>query len=196
MDADGLAAGAAHIDGLADLSKERVTAELLRLLAAPDPAPAVASFAASGGLAQVVPGASEAALAVLVHIEATRGLPPDALRRLAALGGDRDRRLRLSKAQARYCAAVTSGIAPRELAYREGFAIGRDTCVLEAAALGQPIDAPQLAALEAAAARVFPVSAADLMPQVSGPALGPALKQAEARWIASGFTLTKDDLIG
>ena len=44
-DAEGLAACAAGADGLARLSAERVTAELRKLLAAPDPAPAVAAMA-------------------------------------------------------------------------------------------------------------------------------------------------------
>ena len=39
LDANALAACAANIDGLASLSRERVTAELFKLLAAPDPAP-------------------------------------------------------------------------------------------------------------------------------------------------------------
>jgi poly(A) polymerase len=47
-----------------------------------------------------------------------------------------------------------------------------------------------------AAAQKFPLNAADLMPALSGPELGKALKSAEVRWIASGFTLTKADLIG
>ena len=40
----------------------------------------------------------------------------------------------------------------------------------------------------------MPVSAADLAP-LEGPALGRALKAAEAAWIASGFTLPAPALI-
>ncbi|MEL6700687.1 MAG: CCA tRNA nucleotidyltransferase, partial [Pseudomonadota bacterium] len=40
IDADGLAACAAHTDGIARLSKERITAEMAKLLAASDPGPA------------------------------------------------------------------------------------------------------------------------------------------------------------
>ncbi|MDP5362235.1 MAG: CCA tRNA nucleotidyltransferase, partial [Paracoccaceae bacterium] len=48
-DADGLAACAAHLDGWQSLSIERVTSEMLKLLAAPDPAPAVAGVERAGG---------------------------------------------------------------------------------------------------------------------------------------------------
>ena len=49
MDPEALAAIAANLDGLDTLSRERVGAELLNLLAAPDPAPAVAAMAQTGG---------------------------------------------------------------------------------------------------------------------------------------------------
>jgi len=46
-----------------------------------------------------------------------------------------------------------------------------------------------------AAAQVFPVVAADLMPRYQGPALGARLRQLESRWIASGFTLSRAELL-
>lgn len=195
IDAEGLAACAENIEGLAALSAERVTAELLKLLSAPDPAPAVASMATTGALAQILPGADAGVLAVLVHLEQEAGLPAAPLRRLAVLGGERDR-LRLSKDAARYLAHVTDDAALPEIAYRHGFEAGRDAALIHAASLGQPLPPDQLPALESAARQVFPLRAADLMPALEGAALGAALKEAEARWIASGFTLTKAELLG
>nr|MBA3325662.1 CCA tRNA nucleotidyltransferase [Paracoccaceae bacterium] len=66
IDAEGLAACAAARDGLTLLSRERIGAELAKLLAAPDPAPAAAAMAASGVLACVLPGADPRALPALV----------------------------------------------------------------------------------------------------------------------------------
>ena len=83
-----------------------------------------------------------------------------------------------------------------EIAYRHGFEAGRDAALIHAASLGQPLPPDQLPALESAARQVFPLRAADLMPALEGAALGAALKEAEARWIASGFTLTKAELLG
>jgi len=103
MDAEALAAIAAHLEGLAHLSRERVGAEIRKLLAAPDPAPSVAAMRAAGVLGVVLPGADDTALAPLVHLEGQAGIAPDAIRRLASLGGqDVVDRLRLSKADARH----------------------------------------------------------------------------------------------
>ena len=195
IDAEGLAACAENIEGLASLSAERITAELLKLLTAPDPAPAVASMASTGALAQVLPGAEAGGLAVLVHLEQDLGIAPAPLRRLAMLGGQRDG-LRLSNDDRMHLDHITADLDLPELAYRHGFAAARDAALIRAAAVGQPLTAHQIDGLQNAAAQVFPLRAADLMPALEGSALGAALKQAEARWIASGFTLTKADLLG
>ncbi|MEO0911684.1 MAG: CCA tRNA nucleotidyltransferase, partial [Pseudomonadota bacterium] len=82
LDAEGLAAVAAHLEGLDRLSAERVGAELKRLLAAPDPVAAVAGMAASGVLARLLPGAEPEALGPLVYFEDQEGLSPGWMRRL------------------------------------------------------------------------------------------------------------------
>jgi poly(A) polymerase len=82
-----------------------------------------------------------------------------------------------------------------ETSYRFGFSAGRDRLVTEAASLDQEISPMALADVQAASEMIFPLKAADLMDTLSGPILGKALKQAETRWIASGFTLTKAELL-
>ncbi|WP_375253945.1 CCA tRNA nucleotidyltransferase [Yoonia sp.] len=191
-DRDGLAACAENIAGLQGLSAERITAEMVKLLSAPDPAPAVASMASIGALAQVLSGANAAVLPVLVHLEDVTKTPPDPMRRLAVIGGDTGSHLRLSNQQSRRLAQMTNGAAPATTGYRHGYEAGRDAALVQSASLGQ---APDLDAIAHASDQVFPLKAADLMPALSGAALGQALKQAEARWIASGFTLTKADLL-
>jgi len=194
-DRDGLAACAAHIEGLQSLSVERVTAEMLKLLAAPDPAPALAAMASTGALAQILPGSDVGALAVLVHLEGETEMAPDPLRRLGVIGGQAAEGMRLSNTQARQLSQITSGEAPTIIAYSHGLDTGLSALLVQSAGLGQPVAADDIAAIHHAAVQVFPLKAADLMPALSGPALGDALKQAEARWIASGFTLTKAELI-
>ncbi|OIQ06555.1 MAG: CCA tRNA nucleotidyltransferase, partial [Rhodobacteraceae bacterium CG2_30_10_405] len=99
LDPEGLAACAANADGIEQLSRERVGAEMGKLLAARDPAPAVAAMAGAGILARVLPGADPRALAPLVHFEA--GIAPRWQRRLAVLGGeDVAKRLRLARKDA------------------------------------------------------------------------------------------------
>ncbi|SDN82269.1 poly(A) polymerase [Lutimaribacter pacificus] len=200
LDADALAAIAANLDGLPMLSRERVGTELLRLLAAPDPAPSVAAMRSAGVLGVVLPGADDTALAPLVHLEGAAGAAPDAIRRLTALGGDDvEDRLRLSKADARrlalYRAETGSVSTASALGYRHGAAAARDILLLRAALLSQPLDPEELSAADTGARQVFPVKAADLLPGLQGPALGAHLKELEERWIASGFALTRDQLL-
>ncbi|WP_050928876.1 CCA tRNA nucleotidyltransferase [Aestuariivita boseongensis] len=194
MDADALAAIAEHLEGLAILSKERIGHEVMKLLAAPDPAPAVASMRQTGVLQAILPGADDTALGPLVHLwpEANATL------RLAALGRGFDEALRLSKADARRAEALRHAAeegTPAELGYRMG---AEDACAalaLRAALLQQPLEDSDLEVARHAATQVFPVKAGDLMPDFEGPALGAALKDLEGAWIASGFALTRDDLL-
>ncbi|NJM82736.1 MAG: CCA tRNA nucleotidyltransferase, partial [Tabrizicola sp.] len=74
LDADGLAASASLADGIGGLSRERIGHEMRKLLAAPDPAPALAAMERSGILARILPGADGRAIAPLVDLEA--GEPP------------------------------------------------------------------------------------------------------------------------
>ena len=121
MDADGLAACADGIDGLQTLSKERIGAEIRKLLAAPDPAPATASMARAGILAAILPGVDDRALAPLIHLEGDEA--PRWLRRLAALGGaDPTDALRLSRQDQRDLGTLRAEVASTRtpLSYTNG----------------------------------------------------------------------------
>lgn len=200
IDAEGLAACAALAEGIEGLSRERIGHEVMKLLAAPDPAPAVASMAASGVLMRVLPGANPATLAPLVHLEGVAGEAPDPILRLAALGGhEGGRPLRLSKPQMRTLEILTrsldEGKAAAELGYRLGREMARKALILRGALMGiAPADA-DFAAIETGAKAKCPVSAKDFLPALEGAALGRALAEAEARWIGSGFTLTREKLL-
>ncbi len=197
-DADGLAACAEFAASVQDLSRERVLAELRKLLAAPDPSASVASMAQAGVLWRVLPGADPRALPVLVHLE--QGLVPDWRCRLAALGGaDPAATLPLSRADAARLAilrAESGATTPASaLAYHHGAPVARDILLLRGALTGMPLPTDWPALVACGAAAVFPLAAADLMPALSGPALGHWLTAARARWVASDFTLTRDDLL-
>lgn len=201
LDADGLAACTEMSEGLAQLSRERIGAEMIKLLAAPDPGPAVAAMVQAGVLARVLPGADASRLPVLIHLEGEAGLPPDPVRRLALLGGqDMATMLRLSKAQASAIAErrkyIGDAAGPGALGYVMGQEAGRDVLMLRAALFETGLSAADLAAVRRGAGQVCPVRAADLQETgLSGPDLGAALRRIEARWIASDFSLTKADLL-
>ncbi|MEJ6747705.1 MAG: CCA tRNA nucleotidyltransferase [Yoonia sp.] len=194
IDADGLAACAMYADGLDGLSSERVTSEMLKLLSASDPAPAVAAMGQSGVLMHILPGAARDVVAVLVHLEQILRLDSDPIRRLVALGGERDC-LRLSNAQQKAIDVRLADMPLTELAFRHGANAATDRYLIEQASMTQPVDPARLVDFEAAAVQIFPLNAVDLMPALQGAALGKSLKLAEAKWIASGFTLAKADLL-
>lgn len=197
IDAEGLAACAAASDGLSLLSRERVGAEMKKLLSAPDPAPAIAAMAQSGVLGQTLPGADARLLPLLIALE---DAPPDPIRRLATLSGaNAAERLRLSKAEgqrlATLCAGMASAAPADALAYAHGPETAWDIMVLRAALFETLPGANTRSLIARGAAAVFPIKAADLMPKLQGAELGEALKSLEADWIASGFALDRDALL-
>lgn len=200
LDADGMDAVARNLDGLGQLSRERVGAEMLKLLSAPDPAQAVAGLKQTGALARLLPGSDDAALAPAVHLEQLLGLSVDPIVRLAALGGeDVADRLRLSKSQAKRLEVLRDESADVKSMGHLGHLYGAsEACgieVLRASFLQRPIGPNVRAEACAGAEAVFPVRAKDLMPEYSGKALGNRLDEIKARWIASGFTAGKDELL-
>lgn len=198
LDAEGLAACAELAEGIDGLSRERVGAEMRKLLAAPDPAPAVAAMAQAGILARVLPGADVTALAPLVHLE--NGLPPRWQRRLAVIGGaGAGQALRFSRAEAACHDALREAIgsmdSPAALGWRLGAETGADAVLARAAVLQSPPPPGWRAELARGAAATFPVTASDLMPRLSGPALGAALKTLESLWLQSDLRLDRDRLL-
>mgnify|MGYP001821611900 FL=1 len=196
MDPDALDAISRNLPGLETLSKERVGSELLRLLAAPDPTPALAAMRATGVLPVVLPGSDDRAIGPLVELECLSQARPDPLRRLAALGGDLDG-LRLSRANRAQVALLreNTGAPPAVVGYRFGMETGRDVLLLGDALMGNVSSERAYSELTKGAAAEFPVRAADLLPAFEGKALGEKLRELETRWIESGFTLSKESLL-
>lgn len=200
FDPEALSAIADNLDGLDKLSRERVGAELLKLLGAPDPATSVAAMRTTGVLGALLPGADDRALAPLVHLEGLTKAPANGLRRLAAIAGeDLVETLRLSRVQlrrlitTREAAFGTMGAA--ELGYRLKSDLALDALLLRSAAMEMSWDPTVLAQIETGAAATFPVTARDLMPDFKGPELGAELARIEAVWIASGFALDRNALL-
>ena len=197
-DAEGLAACAALAEGIDNLSRERIGAEMRKLLSAPNPAPAMASMAAAGVLGRVLPGADISALAPLVHLEGAA--PVRWLRRLAVIGGETPgKNLRLSRVE--YVTVVQirdvlgTATSPAALGWQLGADIATDAVLARAAILQSTLPPDWQAEIQRGAKSRFPVSAADLMPDLQGPALGHRLKEMQARWLASDLHLSKPSLL-
>lgn len=199
-DAVGLAACAALKGGMAQLSAERVSKEVLKLLAAPDPRAAVRAMAETGVLAQVLPQAQP-----LTLFEAMRDLTDDPVMRLSALlpadaGGVAEIAggLRLSNAvRDRLVAAVADGpavsptmsdAASRAAIYRLGRRAFEDRLMRAEAAGGG--DGARLRALAADwTPPKMPVGGRDLtrLGLKPGPETGRVLKAFEDGWVADDF---------
>jgi tRNA nucleotidyltransferase/poly(A) polymerase len=224
-DADGLKACARLKSGIATLSAERVWAELKRLLAAPQPGRALLWMRTTEVLQRALPESwGIDAVHRLVAAEKAEGWEPDALLRLEAiLPPHRARmdalaeRLRLSRSEAVRLVAWANAPEPdpdmpeSDLAralYRVGE--GGETGVADrlkhalARALDnghdQAADAFRRLLGQARAWRrpVFPVSGRDLVARgiEPGPAVGERLRELEERWADSGFSLTKEKMLG
>ncbi len=199
IDADGLAAVAENIDGLKRLSRERLGSELKKLMAAKDPAQAVAAMRASGVLQAVLSGADDRGLGPLVHYEHMHNIPPNPICRLSAIAGDENApQLRLSKAEMKRWTLLRREVetmkSPSHLGYLYGADTARDVLLLRAALLELPLDKAALEDTKKGEKAQFPIKSLDLLP-LEGRALGAKLKELEARWIASEFTLSRDELL-
>ena len=215
MDAHALHASIAARGFLDGLSRERVRAELLKLLAARRARDVVEAMTHAGILGPVLGGAPNPdRLARLKSIEAEYDLAPDPVLRLAALAvqtrEDAERlreRLRLSNAEQSRLANAANALAPlhchdeppdavrlRRLLYVHG-----RQPLLDALALSH---AESRAATEDSGWRAgfafvrdhaelkLPFAGADLIAKgfARGPAIGATLAQLEAAWMEADFT--------
>ena len=214
-DAIGLAACRDLRDLVSGLSAERVTKELLTLLAADDPRRAVRLMAEAGVLGLVLPEAQGLSrFDSLVAIETGMLFTEDALLRLAALlaadpaaGAAVATRLRLSNAQRdRLIAALgtepplVSWMSPRQTrqaVYRLGAQAFCDRASLAWAASDRPASAIQWRALLPMAQSwprpVLPLTGEEVVAAGvrRGPQVGAVLREVEAWWIDNDFTLDK-----
>ena len=213
-DAAGLSACIAAREGLETLSRERVRAELFKLLVAPHVVPALVSMS-EGGLLVVVLGGVPllASFANMTKLERELALAHDPIRRLGALAAstteDAERlreRLRLANTENDRLASMadrwwqistaTDMRAGRVLIYRLGPERFLDRALLawsrawpEGVADNHWRDLVLL--LSRWSAPEFPLKAADFIARgvAKGPPLGAALRAAEEAWIAQDFPM-------
>lgn len=202
-DAAALEACAALAEGMDRLSAERVSKELMTLLAAPDPRTAVAAMIESGVLAQMLPEATPGPL-----FEAVVDLSSDPVIRLMTLFPPDERWVREASIRLRFpnstrdrLAAAAAAAADvhlnmiaadvRAAAYRHGGRAVQDALHrrwAERPAEGRTASS-LLAIAEGWSAPRMPVGGRDLarLGVAPGPETGRLLKAFEASWIADDF---------
>ena len=199
-DAAGLEACADLAEGVDRLSAERVSKELLKLLAAPDPRASVRAMATAGVLDRVLPGVAD--LTAFERMVAISGDPvlrlsmlspasPEAIdemaRRLRLSNTVRDRLRRMAGDEADL---VMTDREARAVLYRIGGDAFRDRVLRAEATADRPGDGARL--LDLAERWIIPrlpvggrqVAAAGLP---AGPETGRILAAFEAGWIADDF---------
>lgn len=201
-DAHGLAACAAHAEGLTRLSAERVSKELIKLLAAPDPRPAVSAMRHAGVLARLIP-----AVASSSAFEAMVDLSDDPVLRLSTLLPDEPpvvaaaaRALRLPRAaEGRLGDAALGPLDPatraatlRALTYRLGRRAVIDRLMRGLAEAAGQGDRSALAIVADWPVPRMPVGGRDLarLGVEPGPDTGVILKAFEDEWVAADFPAT------
>src|SRR6185503_7966938 len=205
LDADGLAASARLAGMIGRLSGERIRVELLKTLAAPDPAPSWAAMVGAGVMAQTLPAAVQVdRLSAMIALERALGLPADPLRRLAALTGAPSAellasikdRLKLSNRDEAHLRLL--GVYGDRVALVAGRRFGQALYGAEPAWVR---DAAMLAGVETATLAgfvrfidgwsepKFPLTGADLKAAgiEAGPGMGRALAELEEWWIEADF---------
>jgi len=220
MDRDGLQACARHVAGLAKLSPERIAKELLKLISASTPMPALRQMAASGILTAVLPEASNLErLNALIEIDAMTFFEVDPILRLGALLPDDGAvaaavaaRLRLSNTQRDRLVAMLSAtlrvfcyMSVREMrrtAYRMTPKVMRDVAMLRwAGDVKRNHNAVQWRALlpmiESWKPPVLPLDGhhVKLAGVPDGPQIGAVLREVEEWWIDADFTTDEYSLI-
>ncbi|MEH3122279.1 MAG: CCA tRNA nucleotidyltransferase [Sphingomonas phyllosphaerae] len=191
IDAEGLEACIARANDLMALSRERIAAELLKLLVAPGAVGVVTLMEARGIFRPVLPeidGEGVARLADLAAREAAAEVAPDAIRRLAALVAPSaaeavGARLKLSNNDRKRLIQASAGPGdegPLALGYRAGIEGAIDRLLLAGA------DPRALVGWERPA---LPIGGGALVARglAKGPDVARTLRAVEDRWIAEGF---------
>ena len=211
IDADALRAAASERPGLAQLSGERVSREMLRLLEADEPVAVLRSMAASGILQEILHGdLSIARLEKLATIDSECFFQPDPLLRLASLlahdpqtvralaerwrlSGAQEKRLQDIAGSQTKIASYLSVREVRKLLYRMGPRLFKDLVLLRWAEDPKASNAVRWRTLLAQADTwerpTFPLSGRDVMlagvPE--GPLVGKILAEVEEWWIDADF---------
>ncbi|MGO8834505.1 MAG: CCA tRNA nucleotidyltransferase [Roseiarcus sp.] len=221
LDTAGLRAAIQERDGLMRLSRERVRAELMKLLKAPRAGDVVAQCCEAGLLGLPIAGAPDPArLKRLIAVEVARAAAPDALLRLAGLGvsivEDAERlrdRLRLSNAEserlagaARVLESLHGHRAPpslgalRALLFERKRTAAQDGLTLAHVDAGAAPDDPAFASafrfVSDTPEPSLPFTGADIVARgvAQGQGVGATLKSLQALWIRAGFPREPEQL--
>lgn len=189
-----------HKSKLAALSKERITSELRKILSAPNPLEVIIKMNETGVLNELFQNVSIDSLEAYLKTEEKFKININWLGRLLSLQVTQEEEsLKLTRCEFKFLkqtkSAIENQIHVLEFSYYNGVENGKIYSILQNFRHNIILSKNLLNQINSLATKKFPITAKDLMPEISGKKLGEALRSLEDRWIKSNFTLSKKDLL-
>ena len=189
-----------HKSKLAALSKERITSELRKILSAPNPLEVMIKMNETGVLNELFQNVSIDSLEAYLKTEEKFKININWLGRLLSLQVTQEEEsLKLTRCEFKFLkqtkSAIENQIHVLEFSYYNGVENGKIYSILQNFRHNIILSKNLLNQINSLATKKFPITAKDLMPEISGKKLGEALRSLEDRWIKSNFTLSKKELL-
>ena len=189
-----------HKSKLAALSKERITGELRKILSAPNPLEVIIKMNETGVLNELFQNVSIDSLEAYLKTEEKFKININWLGRLLSLQVTQEEEsLKLTRCEFKFLkqtkSAIENQIHVLEFSYYNGVENGKIYSILQNFRHNIILSKNLLNQINSLATKKFPITAKDLMPEISGKKLGEALRSLEDQWIKSNFTLSKKDLL-
>ena len=189
-----------HKSKLAALSKERITSELRKILSAPNPLEVIIKMNETGVLNELFQKVSIDSLEAYLKTEEKFKININWLGRLLSLQVTQEEEsLKLTRCEFKFLkqtkSAIENQIHVLEFSYYNGVENGKIYSTLQNFKHNIILSKNLLNQINSLATKKFPITAKDLMPEISGKKLGKALRSLEDRWIKSNFTLSKKELL-
>lgn len=189
-----------HKSKLAALSKERITSELRKILSAPNPLEVIIKMNETGVLNELFQKVSIDSLEAYLKTEKKFKININWLGRLLSLQVTQEEEsLKLTRCEFKFLkqtkSAIENQIHVLEFSYYNGVENGKIYSILQNFRHNIILSKNLLNQINSLATKRFPITAKDLMPEISGKKLGEALRSLEDRWIKSNFTLSKKELL-
>ena len=189
-----------HKSKLAALSKERITSELRKILSAPNPLEVIIKMNETGVLNELFQKVSIDSLGAYLKTEEKFKININWLGRLLSLQVTQEEEsLKLTRCEFKFLkqtkSAIENQIHVLEFSYYNGVENGKIYSILQNFRHNIILSKNLLNQINSLATKKFPITAKDLMPEISGKKLGEALRSLEDRWIKSNFTLSKKELL-
>ena len=189
-----------HKSKLAALSKERITSELRKILSAPNPLEVIIKMNETGVLNELFQKVSIDSLEAYLKTEEKFKIKINWLGRLLSLQVTQEEEsLKLTRCEFKFLkqtkSAIENQINVLEFSYYNGVENGKIYSILQNFRHNIILSKNLLNQINSLATKKFPITAKDLMPEISGKKLGEALRSLEDRWIKSNFTLSKKELL-